>query len=139
MILLESKSYILIHHTFTHSTCTRYYWEVWVWTLLLTSGFYKNLPHIFISYDIVMTRYMHTMLGLFVLNDYLSFYKVIFIILLTSKNIPVAKWFRNHDRTGVRVCMYRVLTDCATTALSRSRYSLFLYEHINLFWHWINN
>ena len=35
---------------------------------------------IFNSYDIVMTGYMHTMLALCVLNDYISFYKVIFII-----------------------------------------------------------
>ena len=46
LILLKSKSYILIHHTFTRSACyTRYCWEVWVRTLLLTFVFYRNLPH----------------------------------------------------------------------------------------------
>ena len=40
---------------------------------------------IFNSYDIVMTGYMHTMLTLCVLNDYVSIYNVIFIIHLPLK------------------------------------------------------
>ena len=40
---------------------------------------------LFNTYNIVMTGYMHTMLALCVLNDYVSFYKVIFIIYLSQK------------------------------------------------------
>ena len=40
---------------------------------------------IFNSYDIIITGYMRTMLALCVLNDYVSFYKVIFIIYLPPK------------------------------------------------------
>ena len=140
MIILKSKSYTLIHHTFTHSTCTQYYWEVWVRTLLLTSGFYWNLPHYFyIIWHCYDRIYAYNVI--FVCSKrlhYVSFYNVLFIIYLPLK-VSKRTLISNPRLFGCDMCMYRALTDCATTALSITLYLMFLYEHINLFWHWINN
>ena len=85
LILLESKSYILIHHTFTrfavHGTSGKCGFE----SHFLHMVFIEIYHIIFNSYDIVMTGYMHTMLALCVLNNYTSFYEVIFIIYLRLK------------------------------------------------------
>ena len=78
---------------------------------------------IFHSYDIVMTGYMHTIIALCVLNDYVSFYKVIFIIYIPIK-VPVAKWFRTQDHAVVSWC--RAVTDCAM----RSEQNSVLVDHI---------
>ena len=89
MILLESKSLILIHHTFTRSAC--------IHGTTGKRGFESHfLPLVIIeiyliifnSYDIVMTGYMHTMLALCVLDDHVFIYELIFIIYLPLK-VPV--------------------------------------------------
>ena len=111
-------------------------WYYWVRTQLLKHLIFIEIYLNFNSYDIVTTGYMHTMLALCVLNDYVCFYKVIFIIYLPLK-VSSALWFRNRDHGRGSAC--RAITNCATTALSGTRYWLFLYEHIHSFWHWINN
>ena len=42
----------------------------------------------------------------------------------------------NPDHSGSNAC--RALTDCATTAISKTRYWLSVYEHIHSFWDWNN-
>ena len=78
----------MIHNTFTRSAC--------IHDTTGKCGFESHFLHlvsieiyliIFNSYDIIMTGYMHTMLDLCVLNDYVSFYKVIFIIYLPLKSL----------------------------------------------------
>ena len=55
---------------------------------------------IFNSYGIVMTGYMHTMLASCVLSDFVSFYKVIFIIYLPLK-LARRVWFRTSTTRGL--------------------------------------
>ena len=136
MILLESKSYILIHHTFTRSAC--------IHVTTGKHGFKSHFLHlvfieidlIFNSYDIVMTGYMHYNVS-FMCPEWLCIFLLGHIYhLLTSKKSPVMHWFRTPDHSGSSAC--RALADCATTALSKTRYWLSIYEHIHLFWDWNN-
>ena len=50
------------------------------------------------SYDIVITGYMHTMIVLCVLNDYVSFYNVIFTIYLPLKSLLLLSDFEPGPR-----------------------------------------
>ena len=61
LILLESKSYILIHHTFllVHGTTGRCMFK----SCFLHLVFIKIYLIILNSYDIVITGYMHTMIA----------------------------------------------------------------------------
>ena len=65
----------------TRSACTRYYTGKCMFeSHFLDLFFIEIYLIIFNSYDIIMKRYMHTTIALCVLNDYIFFYKVIFII-----------------------------------------------------------
>ena len=119
-------------------TCTWYYWEVY-------SMFESRFLHlVFIeiyliisnSYDIVMTGYnMHTMIALCVLNDYVSFYKVIFIIYLPLKVSMSCSDFE--PSTALVWCEWmQPLTDCAMWHLAEigigcSYISIFIHSDIN--------
>ena len=136
MIFLESISLILIHHTFTRSAC--------IHVTTGKRGFESHCLHwvfieihliIFNAYDIVTTLYKHTMLALCVLNHYVSFYKVIFIIYLLLI-VSSRRVIPNPRSLSSSAC--RVLTDCATTVLSKTRHWLFIYKHIHSFWDWNN-
>ena len=80
-----------------------------------------------------MTGYMHTMLALCVLNDYVSFYKVIFIIYLPLKSLQSRSDAEPTTTQAAVHVNYRELTECATTVLSKDRYWLSIYEHIHSF------
>ena len=119
----------MIHHTFTHSVCIHgTTGKRGLESHFLHLFFIENHLIIFNSYNIVMTGYMHTMLALCVLHDYIFYYKVIFIIYLPLK-VPVSQGFQTRDHSGSSAC--RGLTDCTTTELSKTRYWLSIYEHIH--------
>ena len=79
--LTTIKDIILLLVLLLHGTAGKCGFELY----FLHSVFIEIYLIIFNSYDIVMTGYMHIMLALCVLNDYISFYKFIFIVYLPLK------------------------------------------------------
>ena len=82
---------------------TCYYWNRGFKSHFLHLFFLEIYFIIFNSYDIVMTEYMHTMLALCILNDYVSFYKVFFIrsyLLKVSSRAVIP----NPDHSGSSAC-----------------------------------
>ena len=87
------------------------------------------------SYDIVMTGYMHTLIDLCVLNDYVSFYKVIFIIYFPLK-VSMSRIDFEPGTMPVWCEWVQPITDCATRHLAEigidcSYISIFIHSDIN--------
>ena len=131
LILLESKIYILIHHTLldllVHGTAGKCGFEPHFWHLF----FIEIFSVIFNSCYIVLTGYMFTM---FVLNDYVYFYKVVLHIYLPI-NLSSSAAIWNPDHAGDA----ELQPIKPPRARSSTRCWLFIYEHIHSFWHWIIN
>ena len=132
MILLESKSYILIHHTFllVHGTTGRCMFES------------RFLHLVFIEiYLIILNSYPHCYdriyaynYSLCVLNYYVSFYKVTFIIYLPLKVSMSHSDFE--PDTAARVSGCRASANCATWHLAEigigcSYMSIFIHSDMN--------